>query len=342
MELRQLGPVDLAGPLRSAAVLERFFLSDVMVAQNGRVSHWIMDAAIGAVAAHAALPKKADAPTARASQLRGAIAAAEPAVPAYLISFHEPVRGYPVVSPFGLRQLPWEEHGRLHEGVDISAPSGVPVRVSADGVVSRFGNSSSYGRFVEVTHAAGLTTLYAHMGAIDPAITSGAALKAGAPVGQIGDSGTSTGPHLHFEVRDAKGRPLNPSRLLGHDFAKLEDLPLQEAARIPRGVRKAYVSRIPESKRLLMQAKLDAKDAKAGKAEKLASLTPMSRAEKIRLLRGRPTAQVGDFADASALVAMNAPHTAAARPDAAPRAPVVPPAPVAVTIPSLDGGAPAS
>src|SRR6185436_15626817 len=67
---------------------------------------------------------------------------------AFLIAFVEPVPGHAVVSPFGLRQLPWEEGGRLHEGVDISADSGVPVRAVADGVVVNAGVNGGYGRFV--------------------------------------------------------------------------------------------------------------------------------------------------------------------------------------------------
>src|SRR5690606_35903540 len=120
------------------------------------------------------------------------------AEPVELIAFHDPVPGHAVVSPFGLRQLPWEAGGRLHAGIDISAPQGAQVVVAADGVVTRAGHSSTYGRFVEVKHAEGLTTLYAHMASIAPQVASGAAVKAGAAVGRVGSSGTSTGPHLHF------------------------------------------------------------------------------------------------------------------------------------------------
>jgi hypothetical protein len=116
-----------------------------------------------------------------------------------------------------------------------------------------------------VKHAEGLTTVYAHMGRFLPAIAPGKAVKAGAPIGVVGSSGSSTGAHLHFEIRDRQDRPLNPTLFLARTFAEAGDLPLREAMRMPRGTRVAYVSRIPASKQALMQAKLDAKlEAKAG------------------------------------------------------------------------------
>jgi hypothetical protein len=147
--------------------------------------------------------------------------------------------------------------------VDIAAPEGVPITASADGVVTRSGDSPTYGRYVEIQHVEGLVSFYAHMGAIDPAIASGVAVKAGTRIGAIGNSGTSTGPHLHFEVRDADDRPLNPQAFLGKSFATADLLPLRQAARISNRVRLAQVSRIPESKRDLMDAKLDKKAGKA-------------------------------------------------------------------------------
>ncbi|MDZ4374662.1 MAG: M23 family metallopeptidase, partial [Phenylobacterium sp.] len=168
-----------------------------------------------------------------------------------LIAFVEPVPGRAVVSPFGLRQLPWEGSGRLHEGVDISAASGVPVIVAADGVVIEAGEKGGYGRYVAVRHAEGLTTYYAHLGAITPSVRPGLAVRAGQTVGRVGSTGVSTGPHLHFEIRDAQDRPLDPAMFLGRAFAKAGDLPLDKAKRYSGRVRMAQVSYIPESKRHL-------------------------------------------------------------------------------------------
>jgi hypothetical protein len=172
-----------------------------------------------------------------------------------LIAFEEPVPGHAVVSPFGLRQMPWEEGGRLHEGVDISADSGVPVRAAADGVVVEAGNGGGYGRYVAVRHAEGLTSYYAHLGGIGAGVKPGLPVKLGDSLGQVGSTGTSTGPHLHFEIRDRKGRPMNPALFLGRAFAELGDLPLDRAKRYSGRVRIAQVSRIPESKRALMAAR---------------------------------------------------------------------------------------
>jgi hypothetical protein len=235
------------------------------LALPGRTRQWAFDAMIGATAAfvaitaaQAALPDRTASLTVSHKSPTIAVVPAvvvEPAPAPALIAFSEPVPGHEVVSPFGLRKLPWEEGGRLHEGVDISAPAGLPVLAAADGVVTAFGVNGGYGRFVEVEHAEGLKTLYAHLGAIDKAMVKGLAIKAGAPIGAIGSSGTSTGPHLHFEVRDARDRPLNPKFFLDQRFATADDLPLVRAARVPRGVRIAQVSMIPESKKALMAAK---------------------------------------------------------------------------------------
>ncbi|RAK58200.1 M23 family peptidase [Phenylobacterium deserti] len=224
---------------------------------------------------------EAPPPAASFQRFLPAQAPAQPAAPAALIAFSDPLPGYEVGSPFGLRQLPWEEAGRLHAGVDIQAPAGEPIRAAADGVVTRIGQEGGYGRFVEITHAEGLTTLYGHMGAFLPDLKTGDAVKAGQPVGKIGSTGTSTGAHLHFEVRDRKDRPLNPELFLGRSFAAAEDLPLREALRVPRRVRVAYVSMIPKSKQELMEAKRQAElEEKLAKAEALKT-AKLARAGKL-------------------------------------------------------------
>lgn len=267
--------------------------------------------ALSAVAvAHASLLSPALAPL-RASPVTVSIAPVVPVVEDdVLISFEEPVPGHAVVSPFGLRQLPWEGSGRLHEGVDISADIGVPVRVAADGVVIAAGEKGGYGRYVAVRHAEGLTTFYAHLGGIAAGVKAGLAVAAGDTVGRVGSTGTSTGPHLHFEIRDDQDRPLNPAMFLSKAFAEAGDLPLDKAIRYSGRVRMARVSRIPASKQALMDARngapiivrrsTDAEDLAQAERNLKGLARDAAKAERIDGLQGlsigpdgRPRAQIG-------------------------------------------------
>ncbi|MBU3969955.1 MAG: M23 family metallopeptidase [Alphaproteobacteria bacterium] len=143
-------------------------------------------------------------------------AVAEPAGPVTrLIAFDTPVRGYAVNSPFGLRRLPGQA-ARNHEGVDIAAPQGTGVFVAAEGKVLRTGyDPAGYGRFVEIRHPNGMSTLYGHLSRLD--VASGDAVEAGARIGLVGSTGRSTGPHLHFEVRRGE-RQVNPVKVMGRAF----------------------------------------------------------------------------------------------------------------------------
>ncbi|ADG09134.1 M23 family peptidase [Caulobacter segnis] len=167
----------------------------------------------------------------------------EPPPPAFV--FDAPLPGRTIDSPFGLRQLPWEENGRLHQGVDIAAPAGAPVKASADGVVKRTGVSPTYGRFVEVMHKGGMTTLYAHLKAPARGVKQGAYVRRGATVAFVGNSGRSTGSHLHFEIRKGD-KPLNPAFFMGRSFAEADDLPIRAAGRVSKKVRLAVVSKWPD------------------------------------------------------------------------------------------------
>jgi len=143
-------------------------------------------------------------------------AVAEPAGPVTrLIAFDTPVRGYAVNSPFGLRRLPGQA-ARNHEGVDIAAPQGTGVFVAAEGKVLRTGyDPAGYGRFVEIRHPNGMSTLYGHLSRLD--VATGDAVEAGARIGLVGSTGRSTGPHLHFEVRRGE-RQVNPVKVMGRAF----------------------------------------------------------------------------------------------------------------------------
>ena len=177
-------------------------------------------AALGVVAvlAMAAAPLSSpETDVSAAPEAPPATAVAEPAGPVTReIAFEAPVKGYSVNSPFGLRRLPGQA-ARRHEGVDIAAPRGTGVYVAAEGAVIRTGyDAAGYGRFVEIRHPNGMTTLYAHLSRLD--VASGDRLGAGERIGLVGSTGRSTGPHLHFEVRRGD-RQVNPVKVMGQAFA---------------------------------------------------------------------------------------------------------------------------
>ena len=117
-----------------------------------------------------------------------------------------PVRGI-LTSSFGYRADPMT-HGRgNHQGIDIAAAYGLPVHASGDGLVLQAGEQGGLGKAVFIAHGYGLTTRYGHMSAIN--VRPGQRIKRGDVIGKVGNTGRSTGPHLHYEVR-MDGEPLNP------------------------------------------------------------------------------------------------------------------------------------
>lgn len=108
-----------------------------------------------------------------------------------------PVRGT-LTSGFGYRDHPISGEEHFHRGVDLGAPTGTAVRAFAGGTVSFVGESASYGLYLRLAHANGVTTLYAHCSRID--VEEGQTVSAGEQVALVGDTGVATGPHLHFSV----------------------------------------------------------------------------------------------------------------------------------------------
>jgi murein DD-endopeptidase MepM/ murein hydrolase activator NlpD len=122
-------------------------------------------------------------------------------------------------SSFGSRTDPISGEGAFHSGVDLSAATGTPVHVTADGVVQFVGGNGRYGRLVVVDHGGGLQTYYAHLSQY--MVVTGQEVRRNEVIALSGGTGRVTGPHLHYEVR-VHGTPVNPYKYLGLNGSKTE------------------------------------------------------------------------------------------------------------------------
>lgn len=119
-------------------------------------------------------------------------------------SINSPSRGS-ISSPFGQR---W---GKMHKGIDIAASFGEPISAALDGNVSYEGWETGYGNVIKIDHGDGIETIYAHCSVIT--VKKGETVSRGAKIGEVGSTGNSTGPHLHFEVRE-NDVPINPQEYI--------------------------------------------------------------------------------------------------------------------------------
>lgn len=120
------------------------------------------------------------------------------------LNFSWPLKGA-ITSFFGPR------NGRMHEGIDVAADTGTPILAAQAGRVTFAGPMGTYGNAVVLDHGRGVSTLYAHANKV--LVTAGQEVAKGEPVAEVGSTGRSSGPHLHFEVR-VDGRAVNPLPLL--------------------------------------------------------------------------------------------------------------------------------
>jgi murein DD-endopeptidase MepM/ murein hydrolase activator NlpD len=121
-----------------------------------------------------------------------------------------PVEGQ-VTGSFGERIDPFNGEGAFHSGVDIGTHYGAPIIAPADGVVTFCDQMGGYGRAIMIDHGNGISTRYGHLSGF--AVTSGQSVHRGDVIGYVGESGRSTGPHLHYEVR-INDTPVNPYKYL--------------------------------------------------------------------------------------------------------------------------------
>ncbi len=121
-----------------------------------------------------------------------------------------PLKGN-ITSSFGYRESPFTGKNEFHSGMDISCSTGTNIAAPADGVISYIGYNEGFGKFLELTHGYGITTTYGHLSKITVSI--GQTISRGETIGLCGSSGTTTGPHLHYEVR-LYGAPINPFKFI--------------------------------------------------------------------------------------------------------------------------------
>lgn len=138
--------------------------------------------------------------------LSGNALAAEPGV-----TFTPPLDPACISSGFGPRAAPGPRGSAVHLGIDIPAPAGAWVMAAAAGQVTAIRRRGAAGLEVEIRHADGRATRYAHLGSVAPRLASGGRrVAAGERIGRIGRSGTTYGTHLHLELVEA-GRPVDPA-----------------------------------------------------------------------------------------------------------------------------------
>jgi murein DD-endopeptidase MepM/ murein hydrolase activator NlpD len=129
-----------------------------------------------------------------------------------MVPIRRPVEGeLDESSGFGVRSDPFLGRPAMHTGIDFRGDSGDPVHATAAGTVVEAGWSGGYGRMIEIDHGNGLSTRYGHLSKID--VKVGQSIKIGQVIGEIGSTGRSTGPHLHYETR-IDGDAVNPQKFL--------------------------------------------------------------------------------------------------------------------------------
>ncbi len=127
------------------------------------------------------------------------------------ILFRSPLTEFRISSPFGSRPNPFTGRMSFHTGIDMVAPPGTPIRAAREGTVVAADRDRVYGKYVIIEHDRVFTTFYGHMNEIR--VDLGESVQAGTVVGTVGNTGLSTGPHLHFEVR-VRGEARDPAQFI--------------------------------------------------------------------------------------------------------------------------------
>jgi murein DD-endopeptidase MepM/ murein hydrolase activator NlpD len=197
--------VALARTSKAEAAIRQFGLNpDVLARQARNAQGGVFEPFFGSAKKDVRDPRflKLAASLSRMDAMERALAAIPTSMPAAVMMMS---------SGFGFRSDPFTGGGAMHAGLDFKGPVGTPILSAAEGRVTFAGFNGGYGKTVEITHANGLLTRYAHLSGVH--VARGQMVKRGLQIGRMGSTGRSTGSHLHFEVR-LNGRAINPRKFL--------------------------------------------------------------------------------------------------------------------------------
>jgi murein DD-endopeptidase MepM/ murein hydrolase activator NlpD len=197
--------VALARTAKAEAAIRQFGLNpDVLARQARSAQGGVFEPFFGSTKKDVRDPRflKLAASLSRMDAMERALAAIPTSMPAAVMMMS---------SGFGFRSDPFTGGGAMHAGLDFKGPVGTPILSAAEGRVTFAGFNGGYGKTVEITHANGLLTRYAHLSGVH--VTRGQMVHRGLQIGRMGSTGRSTGSHLHFEVR-LNGRAINPRKFL--------------------------------------------------------------------------------------------------------------------------------
>jgi murein DD-endopeptidase MepM/ murein hydrolase activator NlpD len=197
--------VALARTAKAEAAIRQFGLNpDVLARQARNAQGGVFEPFFGSTKKDVRDPRflKLAASLSRMDAMERALAAIPTSMPAAVMMMS---------SGFGFRSDPFTGGGAMHAGLDFKGPVGTPILSAAEGRVTFAGFNGGYGKTVEITHANGLLTRYAHLSGLN--VARGQKVDRGLQIGRMGSTGRSTGSHLHFEVR-LNGRAINPRKFL--------------------------------------------------------------------------------------------------------------------------------
>lgn len=123
-----------------------------------------------------------------------------------------PLDGAKLSSNFGMRKHPISGYNKMHKGIDFAAPIGTPIYAGGNGVIEFVGRNGGYGKYIRIRHNNEYKTAYAHLSSFKKGINQGVRVTQGEVIGYVGNTGRSTGPHLHYEII-YQNKQINPLTL---------------------------------------------------------------------------------------------------------------------------------